>query len=50
MSLEVFLGGHRNLLEEDAAHAKQLQLLSPIVNEPELEHLIENMILDNKNK
>ena len=41
MSLEVYLGGHRNLLEEDAAHAKQLQLLSPIVNEPELDHLIE---------
>ncbi len=40
MSLEVYLGGHRNLLEEDAAHAKQLQLMSPILNEPELENLI----------
>ncbi|MCO5561597.1 hypothetical protein L7F22_015218 [Adiantum nelumboides] len=39
MSLEVNLGKRENLLEEDAKHADQVTLTSPILNDGELETL-----------
>lgn len=42
MSLECFMGGRKNLLEETAEHCKKLHLTQPILTNEELEQIRQN--------